>query len=850
MAGGAGAGEHLGGVDAGGRGADGVDVVGGGRGGVDVGGRGLGGGVDAVSGGRGGVVVVGRGRGGVDVVGGGRGGVDVVGGGRGGVVVVGRGRGGVDVVGRGLSGADAVVPAMLLAGHLLAVFLSGALTEGSPAFTFAGAPWEAGAPGAGGASGGASGAAGWQALVGVLVLAVVAVVLTERRRAPVPVFAVALVADGVTEALLPQPVVTPGPACALWIALFSLATHDSARRALGAAILATAVLPLRGIPLPGIQDPAPGPLLDDLLAGALLHLAIVLCGRLRHHRTARRTRLRARLAEVERERRAAVAAERERLARDLHDAVGHHLTGVAVQSAAALRLAAARPELAGPALAAAAATGRDVLAALGRLVSVVGDETPDAPPHESVPHLCAGLERLGFPVTLTTEGRPRPLPGETAVAAYRIVQESLTNAMRYAAGAPVTVSLRHGPGAEGELRVAVVNGRVPGRATVPCGPLGTGRGLVGMRERAEGVGGRLAAGPTDDGGWTVEATLPVPGPRPRARARIADAAAFALCVALPLLLSVAPPDAVLRDPAPRHLALLAVLLALHAAPLLIRRRAPATALAALLVTALAWSATCSAGWLDFALLGPLAFAWTAELIALYAVGAYGPARVTWPAPVAVGLAGGLAVGFAVAGDPAETAGPGAVPLLAALGLAAVPWLLPVWALGLLARARRGEGGPWERRLLDAVAARVGDAVTGERRRVATGLHATVVAHTVALVHRAEEGLLPPAALDAVPRLPAASGAVPCLPSAPGADPVLPTAPDGSPGPAADPRKALAATTDAARAALAGLRELLDALEEPGATMSPHPPHPGGGPTHAGRKQTRTGGGGVNEAGEA
>ncbi|MFH8796872.1 sensor histidine kinase [Streptomyces sp. NPDC017941] len=830
VAGGAGAGEHLGGVDAGGRGADGVDVVGGGRGGVDVGGMGLGGGVDAVSGGRGGVVVVGR------------------------------GRGGVDVVGRGLSGADAVVPAMLLAGHLLAVFLSGALTEGSPAFTFAGAPWEAGAPGAGGASGGASGAAGWQALVGVLVLAVVAVVLTGRRRAPVPVFAVALVADGVTEALLPQPVVTPGPACALWIALFSLATHDSARRALGAAILATAVLPLSGIPLPGIQDPAPGPLLDDLLAGALLHLAIVLCGRLRHHRTARRTRLRARLAEVERERRAAVAAERERLARDLHDAVGHHLTGVAVQSAAALRLAAARPELAGPALATAAATGRDVLAALGRLVSVVGDETPDAPPHESVPHLCAGLERLGFPVTLTTEGRPRPVPGETAVAAYRIVQESLTNAMRYAAGAPVTVSLRHGPGAEGELRVAVVNGRVPGRAAAPCGPLGTGRGLVGMRERSEGVGGRLAAGPTDDGGWAVEATLPVPGPRPRARARIADAAAFALCVALPLLLAVAPPDAVLRDPAPRHLALLSALLTLHAAPLLIRRRAPATALAALLTTALAWSAACSAGWLDFALLGPLAFAWTAELIALYAVGAYGPARVTWPAPVAVGLAGGLAVGFAVAGDPAETAGPGAVPLLAALGLAAVPWLLPVWALGLLARARRGEGGPWERRLFDAVAARVGDAVTGERRRVATGLHATVVAHTVALVHRAEEGLLPPAALDAVPRLPSASDAVPRLPSAfdavprppaaPGADPVPPTAPDGSPGPAADPRKALAATTDAARAALAGLRELLDALEEPGATMPPHPPHPGGGPTHTGRKQTRTGGGGVNEAGEA
>ncbi len=709
-----------------------------------------------------------------------------MGGGLGGADATGGGLGGADVAGGGFRGADAVVPAVLLAGQLLVLLLSGAFTDGTPVFTFAGAPWEAGAPGAGsGASGSApGGAAGWQALLGVLAVAVVAVVLTGRRRAPVPVFAVALVADGVTEALLPQTVVTPGPACALWIALFSLATHDSARRALGAAALATAVLPLRGIPLPGIEDPAPGPLLDDLLAGALLHLAIVLCGRLRHHRTARRTRLLARLAEVERERRAAVAAERERLARDLHDAVGHHLTGVAVQSAAALRLAAARPELAAPALAAATASGRDVLAALGRLVSVVGDETPDAPPHESVPHLCAGLERLGLPVTLTAEGRPRPLPGETSVAAYRIVQESLTNAMRYAAGAPVAVSLGHEPGAEGELRITVVNGRppTPEKTAAPCGPLGTGRGLVGMRERAEGVGGRLAAGPTDDGGWAVEAALPVPGPRPRARARIADAAASVLCVVLPLLLSTTPPNAVLREPTPRHLSLLAALLTLHAAPLLVRRRAPATALAALLTTSLAWSAACSAGLLDFALLGPLAFAWTAELIALYAAGAYGPARATWPAPVAVGLVGGLAVGLAVAGDPAESAGPGAVPLLAALGLAAVPWLLPVWALGLLARARRGEGGPWERRLLDAVAARVGDAVTGERRRVATGLHATVVAHTVALVRRAEEGLAP----------------------------------------AADPQKALAATTEAARAALAGLRELLDALEDPGVRAPRHP----------------------------
>ncbi|XLQ73665.1 hypothetical protein ABDJ25_39255 [Streptomyces actinocidus] len=164
--------------------------------------------------------------------------------------------------------------------------------------------------------------------------------------------------------------------------------------------------------------------------------------------------------------------------------------------------------------------------------------------------------------------------------------------------------------------------------------------------------------------------------------------------------------------------------------------------------------------------------------------------------------GGIAVGLAVAGDPGESAGPGAVAPLAALGLAAVPWLLPVWALGLLTRARRGDGGPWERRVLDTVAARVGEAVAGERRRVATGLHATVVGHTVALVRHAEAGLA------------------------------------GT----ADARTALSEVTGGARKALAGLRDLLDALEEPDApaptapTPTPGPaptptPTPGPAPTH-------------------
>ncbi|MEL3949265.1 sensor histidine kinase [Streptomyces sp. LNU-CPARS28] len=669
------------------------------------------------------------------------------------------------------------MPAVLLAGHVLALVLSGVLTGAD----------------------GASGAAVAQVLVGVLALASAAVALVWRRVAPLPVFGVALLADGSAEALLPQAALTPALPCALWVALFSLAAHGTARRALGAAALATAVLPLHGIPVPGTGDGAeadtgtdtgfgagldtPGPLLDSLVAGALLHLLIVLCGTLRKHRTARRAQVLTRLATVERERRAAADAERERLARDLHDAAGHHLTAVAVQSAAALRLAGTRPELAAEALTSAAATGRDVLASLGRIVAVVGDGTDaSGAPHESVPDLCAGLEHLGLPVTRTTEGRPRPLPGDISVAAYRIVQESLTNAMRYAAGAPVAVCLRYGAG---ELTVTVVNERpTAGPAADGGAPSGTGRGLAGMRERVLGVGGALSAGPTGVGGWGVDATLPIPGARPRVRSVVVDAVLYVLCAALPLLLSCVGPAPLLSGPTLPELAVLAGLLSVHAAPLLLRRRAPVTALAAMLTTTLGWSAAAAFGPLDSDWLGPLALAWTAELAALHAVAAYGPPRVTWPAPVAVGVVGGVAVGLAVAGDPGESAGPGAVALLAALGLAAVPWLLPVWALGLLTRARRGEGGPWERRVLDRVAARVGEAVAGERRRVAAGLHAAVVGHTVALVRHAEAGL---------------GGAVAVW-------------------------TALTEVTGGARAALAGLRELLDALDEPDAPAPTAPAH--------------------------
>ncbi|MGA4843674.1 histidine kinase dimerization/phosphoacceptor domain-containing protein [Streptomyces sp. G45] len=249
--------------------------------------------------------------------------------------------------GPGRGAAETAVPALLFVGQVTAVVAY--------------------------AVGGSVPVTSWRAPLGVLAVAAAAIALVGRRAAPVPVCCAALVADAAALALL------PGLPVAVLVALFSVAVRCRARTAV---LLAVAAVPLYA--LPGVR----GALFDNLLAGALAHLVIVLCGRLRAHRTARRARVLARLADVDRERRAAAAAERERLARDLHDTAGHHLTAVAVQSAAALRLAGSRPELAAEALASAAATGRDVLAALGRLVAVVGATAVDGPPHVTVPR-CA-----------------------------------------------------------------------------------------------------------------------------------------------------------------------------------------------------------------------------------------------------------------------------------------------------------------------------------------------------------------------------------------------------------------------------------------------------------------------------
>jgi signal transduction histidine kinase len=222
----------------------------------------------------------------------------------------------------------------------------------------------------------------------------------------------------------------------------------------------------------------------------------------------------------------AVADERARIARELHDVVAHTVSVVVVQAGAGRRVAERDPQRGAEVLAAIEASGREAMAELRRLVGVLRDDGHPAgaraplPTLDEVPELVERLATTGVPVTLTMVGDRRPLPSGVEVSAYRIVQEALTNVLRHAG--PVTrveVTVAYGPDA---LAVRV---RDDGRgAAAPSS--NDGSGLIGMRERAALFGGRLAAGAHPEGGFEVRARLPVeaPAPDPIVVPRPADAA--------------------------------------------------------------------------------------------------------------------------------------------------------------------------------------------------------------------------------------------------------------------------------------------------------------------------------------
>jgi signal transduction histidine kinase len=213
-------------------------------------------------------------------------------------------------------------------------------------------------------------------------------------------------------------------------------------------------------------------------------------------------------AEAEREEQArlAVAEERARIARELHDVVGHSVSVMTVQASAVRRLLEPDQAKEREALLVVEQTGREALAEMRRMVGVLRrpDEAPALAPQPSLEHierLVSHTRETGLPVELRIEGTPVPLPAGIDTTAYRIVQEALTNAVKHARAEKAEVVVRY---ANGTVELTVSD---DGRGGGDGG--GSGHGLVGMRERVSVYGGELEAGPQAGGGFRLRATLPV-----------------------------------------------------------------------------------------------------------------------------------------------------------------------------------------------------------------------------------------------------------------------------------------------------------------------------------------------------
>jgi len=231
------------------------------------------------------------------------------------------------------------------------------------------------------------------------------------------------------------------------------------------------------------------------------------------YRSRQATALRARAEEAERARAdeavRAVAEERARIARELHDVIAHSVSVMVVQAAGVRRLLAPEQERERQALETVEHTGRQALAEMRRLLGVLrrDDERPELSPQPGLAKIDDLLEQAreaGLPVDLAVEGDPVELPPGIDLAAYRIVQEALTNTLKHAGPARAHVRVRYAPG---ELELRVSN---DGRVAANGG--GGGYGLVGMRERVALYGGKLEAGPAEDG-FCVCARLPLEGSR-------------------------------------------------------------------------------------------------------------------------------------------------------------------------------------------------------------------------------------------------------------------------------------------------------------------------------------------------
>lgn len=347
-------------------------------------------------------------------------------------------------------------------------------------------------------------------LANAVVLAFVFVPLLWRRSKPVPAFAVVLVAATMHVKIAHQEWVVAADQglmqvwFALLIAFYSVAAHATPRAAARAGVVGGAAFVINDLPqlLTGVTA------LDHTVPAWFILGGSWGLGYALRDRQMQVQALAERNARLEREREveaiAAAAAERVRIARELHDVVAHNLSVMVVQAQAAERVLEGQEPSAREALAAIDATGRQALVEMRRLVGMLRQDADDGlapqPGLAQIEVLLDQVREAGLPVEVTIVGEPRPLPPGVDLAAYRIVQEGLTNVLKHAGPAQARLTLRYSDH-EMELEVSD-DGQGPADGVVG------GHGLAGMRERVAVFGGKLESGSLNGRGFRVHARLP------------------------------------------------------------------------------------------------------------------------------------------------------------------------------------------------------------------------------------------------------------------------------------------------------------------------------------------------------
>ncbi|MEU9983323.1 sensor histidine kinase [Streptomyces sp. NPDC050856] len=341
--------------------------------------------------------------------------------------------------------------------------------------------------------------------------------LALRRRAPEKTLLL-VAALGVAQLVLD---VEPNPAdFTMLVAIYTIAVHDGSRWASRFALAGgVCAAPLAQLRWPEEYVSVPGRLFITVVMTVPFVLAWVLGDSMRTRR-AYFAQLEERASRLEREREAqakvAVAAERARIARELHDVVAHNVSVMVVQADGAAYVLDSSPEQARTALETISSTGRQALAEMRRLLGILRTGEPQEsedyvpqPDVQQIEDLVEQVRAAGLTVDFRIEGTPRPLPSGVELTAYRIVQEALTNTRKHG-GPDVGASVRLVYFDDGLGLLVEDDGRGAAHELYEDGGAdGRGHGLIGMRERVGMVGGTLDAGPRPGGGFRISALLPL-----------------------------------------------------------------------------------------------------------------------------------------------------------------------------------------------------------------------------------------------------------------------------------------------------------------------------------------------------